>query len=374
MRDPRVRTSYVWLTAGVVALCVGAAVISVVLDSDPPVGWVRAGSVREVADQRVTFIPEIPAYVVDRGERPIALFARSPQNGEPVRFCSSSGWFEDLLHGSMFDGLGRYVLGPAPRGLDRFEVHLVDNEVWIDSTNIYVGPPRGNRQLTPAGPFCRSEGQSESDGPIALNLPQAGVAVGNDERVVLIGLDGTIVAELNGYELAGNPGAPGIWLRRGQRYFELNIDPSSGGLLERVPAHRARGAMYEEGREPVLGLPPRISTPDAAVAGHWRYTITSSSGANLAQWSGECEVPFAYWIDRSGTMQLVTGGRDVSKSPESVALGWTRGHRAVAFLPHGGCGSTNATPGVYLYAGPGQGRLLYRASDRALADSWGLGL
>jgi hypothetical protein len=125
-------------------------------DETPRPGWIRAGSANEIASRRVTFVGEIPAYVVTTTEGPIALYARSPHLGEPVRFCASSGWFEDDRHGTMFDGLGRYELGPAPRGLDRLALHVVAGDVWIDPANISIGPPRGVHSLHPSGPFCRA--------------------------------------------------------------------------------------------------------------------------------------------------------------------------------------------------------------------------
>lgn len=362
------------VAACLLALSAGAVGIALkVIDTGSPEGWVRVGSTSELAERRVTFIREIPAYVVDRRSGPIALLARSPQNGEPVRYCSSSGWFEDHRHGSMFDGLGRYVLGPAPRGLGRFEIHVIDNEVWIDTTELFIGQDRGERSLTPAGPFCRDEGAGKADVRILADVPDAGVAVGTYDGVALIDLDGTVVAMLKGYEVAGNVGAEGVWFRRGHRLFRFHVDAGVRGLLERVREAMARDAMYDEGPEPRLASPAGAA-PGQAPAGHWRYAVRSPSGTTLAQWSGECEVPMAYWIERSSPGELVTGGTDVSTAPESVALGWTDDGTAVVLLPEGACGSTARSPGVYAYSSPGDGRLMYATRGRVFVDSWGLGL
>ena len=54
----------------------------------------------------------------------------------------------------------------------------------------------------------------------------------------------------------------------------------------------------------------------------------------LAQWSGECEVPLAYLATlQSGPPVPITGA--TTDAPESFALGWTRGDRALVLLPEG---------------------------------------
>jgi nitrite reductase/ring-hydroxylating ferredoxin subunit len=124
----------------------------------PGSSWVRAGSMSEVQRHRVVYVPEARAFVVaSPSTNLLALYARSPHLGEAVRYCASSGWFEEQAHGSMFDGLGRYVLGPAPRGLDRFGVRVIDGSVWVDTSNLMLGSPRGSRDPHPSGPFCRSQ-------------------------------------------------------------------------------------------------------------------------------------------------------------------------------------------------------------------------
>lgn len=126
--------------------------------SSPGPSWVRAGSVSEVQRRQVVYVPEARAFVVAASSTsPLALYARSPHLGERVRYCASSGWFEDRAHGAMFDGLGRYILGPAPRGLDRFEVRVIDGDVWVDTANLMLGPPRGSGDPHPSGPLCTSQ-------------------------------------------------------------------------------------------------------------------------------------------------------------------------------------------------------------------------
>lgn len=118
-------------------------------------GWVRVGSIQDVRSQSVVLLPDVPAYVVvDPPRTPMALLARSPHLGERVVYCPSSMWFEDPAHGDKFDRLGNYVLGPAPRGLDRLATLVQDGVVWVNPNEITLGPPRGPHDTKPAGPFC----------------------------------------------------------------------------------------------------------------------------------------------------------------------------------------------------------------------------
>jgi Rieske Fe-S protein len=146
------------LVIGVVAvsLLLGLAVVrSLVSERSPGPGWVRVGSIQDVRSQGVVPLPEVPAYVViDPPRAPIALLARSTHLGERVTYCRSSGWFEDPAHGTKFDRLGNYELGPAPRGLDRLATLVQDGVVWVNPNEVTLGPPRGSHDIQPTGPFC----------------------------------------------------------------------------------------------------------------------------------------------------------------------------------------------------------------------------
>jgi hypothetical protein len=209
---------------------------------------------------------------------------------------------------------------------------------------------------------------SSNGAPILLgNLPEAGVVVGSGHRVTFVDLEGTTDAILRGFEVAGNPGSPGVWLRQHRNYFLLDVD--QGALVPR-PASEARMVIYDEGREPQLASPPTQRHRNGEPLGHWRYAYRSSSGVTLAQWSGECEVPTAYWIDESGTARIVTGERSVTHAPESLALGWSPDQRAVLLLPQGTCGGGANPPGIYLYSAPGVGRLIFETQPASSADMW----
>ena len=146
------------LVIGVVAvsLLLGLAVVrSLVAEPSPGAGWVRVGSIQDLRSQGVVPLPEVPAFVVvDPPQTPIALLARSTHLGERLIYCRSSGWFEDPAHGTKFDRLGNYELGPAPRGLDRLATLVQDGVVWVNPNEVTLGPPRGSHDIKPTGPFC----------------------------------------------------------------------------------------------------------------------------------------------------------------------------------------------------------------------------
>lgn len=151
-----------WLLISVVAVLAGLVGVAlgrflpVFETASPGEGWVRVGSIQEVRTEGVVSLPEVPAYIVAGPPRtPIALLARSTHLGRPITYCRSSGWFEDQAHGSKFDRLGNYVLGPAARGLDRVATIVQDGAVWVYPNAIMLGAPRGTYNgQPPAGPFC----------------------------------------------------------------------------------------------------------------------------------------------------------------------------------------------------------------------------
>ena len=99
--------------------------------------------------------------------------------------------------------------------------------------------------------------------------------------------------------------------------------------------------------------------------GHWRRAVASPDGATLlAQYSAECEVPLAYFVD--------VATREVTPvSPaaqESVAVAWNDDGRAGVFFPGGGCGTGNERPGLYLVSL--DGRLEFVTDDVAEVERW----
>jgi cytochrome b6-f complex iron-sulfur subunit len=86
----------------------------------------------------------------------VALSQKCPHLGCAVKWCASSGWFECPCHGSRYNPVGELERGPAPRGLDRHPVRLVEGVIEVDTATVYLGPPPGTMTTDqPAkGPHC----------------------------------------------------------------------------------------------------------------------------------------------------------------------------------------------------------------------------
>ena len=90
----------------------------------------------------------------------MALYQKCVHLGCRVPFCGSSKWFECPCHGSKYNQAGEYALGPAPRGMDRFKVSVTDGVLYVDTSVVVLGPPRGTDTINqpPEGPFCVATG------------------------------------------------------------------------------------------------------------------------------------------------------------------------------------------------------------------------
>ena len=113
---------------------------------------------------------------------------------------------------------------------------------------------------------------------------------------------------------------------------------------------------------------PRGTRYKGQVVGHWRYAFDRGS-VRLAQWSGECEAPTAYWIE-GGTQTIVTGEGSIGEAPESIALGWLPGGRGAVYLGEGACGGRGDPPGIYAFTAPGRGTLLFETPRFASVEMW----
>ena len=117
--------------------------------------WVAdLGSLNE---KGVIYDPVLKVFVVANGREPVALSAIDPHLGHRDLYCSTSQTF-DGRHGEKFDRLGRYIGGPAPRGMDRLGVRLRGTGIYVDIGDRIEGPPRGAPHGKAEGPFCPEEG------------------------------------------------------------------------------------------------------------------------------------------------------------------------------------------------------------------------
>ncbi len=90
----------------------------------------------------------------------VALYQKCTHLGCRVPECTSSGRFECPCHGAVFNGVGEYVGGPAPRGLDRFAVAVEGGRVLVDTSTPLQGLPVGvtTVESDEAGPSCIQPG------------------------------------------------------------------------------------------------------------------------------------------------------------------------------------------------------------------------
>jgi hypothetical protein len=122
-------------------------------------------------------------------------------------------------------------------------------------------------------------------------------------------------------------------------------------------------ALDPNGRRTVLVPAPRFH--GKPMLGFWRSAIVSPDGRTiLAQWSGECEVPLAFFAPSAGGRpRPVVGASRPAEFPESVALGWTPNGRATVFFPVAACGSGIDRPGIYAVRPGGTSRLIVATDD-----------
>lgn len=98
------------------------------------------GAALPVPDPGTDVAEELP--LPDRSV--IALWRKCPHLGCQVpQVCDASKWFECLCHGSKYTVLGEKRDGPAPRGMDRFEVTAQGGRYVIVTRTIVSGPPPG---------------------------------------------------------------------------------------------------------------------------------------------------------------------------------------------------------------------------------------
>jgi cytochrome b6-f complex iron-sulfur subunit len=125
-------------------------------------GVVDAGPVVEFPEGTVRYFLNGRFYVISYGGSLYALYQKCTHLGCRVPYCDTSEMFECPCHGSVFNVLGEYIAGPAPRGMDRFPVTIEEGEVIVDTADLIEGPPKGmlTGPAVPAGPSCSGEGGS----------------------------------------------------------------------------------------------------------------------------------------------------------------------------------------------------------------------
>jgi hypothetical protein len=192
-------------------------------------------------------------------------------------------------------------------------------------------------------------------------------------RVDFVSLDGQVVARLYSATLYYQWTVPGwVIVRRHGWYFLLWVRAHE---LKPLPSERAGSDLvpqFQKGAYPGPGLQVALPLGGKRSGGHWEYALPSPDGSRLlAQWSGECEVPAAYFASADGSeVWPVVGGPTLADVPESRGLGWATDGRAVVHLMSGVCGE-GRRPGVYLFSESGPGSLLVPLPPDGTARMWG---
>jgi cytochrome b6-f complex iron-sulfur subunit len=85
-----------------------------------------------------------------------AVYQKCVHLGCKVPWCASSQWFECPCHGSQYNRVGERKSGPAPRGLDRFDVSVDGGLVSVNTGAVRIGPADGTNTTgqEAEGPHC----------------------------------------------------------------------------------------------------------------------------------------------------------------------------------------------------------------------------
>ena len=176
------------------------------------------------------------------------------------------------------------------------------------------------------------------------NVPSDGIVVNQAGVATFRSLDGRTGVPMPGFRLTMVTGSRS-WLTAKDGSTWL-FDTAARQLVQHEQQYDAF-----DGIELLPGL------PRAEKRGHWRYVLPGPDGQLLGQWSGECEVPSVYVLDRQRRRRLVSpAGEHVN----AHARGWTRAGQAVIEFPESPCGTGLPAPGLYLETRPGKYRLLAR--------------
>ena len=140
----------IWSIGGVIAL--GMTIPAIAYLVGPAIKkaqeqvWIRLGSVLKVeigvptlfkvkVQQRTGWIvneEEISVYVLtEDGRNYIAMSNICTHHGCRVRWISEQNGFFGPCHNAIFDHEGEVVSGPPPEPLERYEVKIEDNQLYI---------------------------------------------------------------------------------------------------------------------------------------------------------------------------------------------------------------------------------------------------
>ncbi len=122
-------------------------------------GVVRTVPPESVPEGDVVEVRAARAYLTKIDGEVVALSETCSHLSCRVPWCASSGRFECPCHGTVFNRAGDHLAGPAPRGMDRYPIAVVDGVIEIDTSSAEPGDPPGTVTIDePArGPACAEE-------------------------------------------------------------------------------------------------------------------------------------------------------------------------------------------------------------------------
>ena len=267
----------------------------------------------------------------------LALYRKCPHLGCQIpHLCDKSHWFECLCHGSKYTVLGEKRDGPAPRGMDGFDITVDSGGIYIvDTSQIITGPPVGTVTSTTARP-TRCSTAPASD---AMRLKTLGVVPDHRARPV----HGLLLGHrLRPPRTAGSSGEGGAArLRRrsssGRHAAhpanrQLRPVPRAGGQGRRGGRHRGQGVRTSIRPSIATSLTtnPTTSTSSSASAGSWcRAMPTRRCPPGATEVGGRADRPADRRAHRPGRDWATGGrGRAPARTPPEHRGGGRRGlHR-----------------------------------------------
>ena len=147
-----------WLLAISTVVVVVAAVVSVATDDSatddrslavldvPSIGDTEPGFLRDGRPVFITHDVDGTVMVIE------AVSTHNPD--DPMAWCASSRTIDAVQHGARWDAQGRYVAGPGPKDLGRYQIRLLADREELDVVAYVDPPPRSESPDRIAGPSC----------------------------------------------------------------------------------------------------------------------------------------------------------------------------------------------------------------------------
>lgn len=247
-----------------------------------------------------------------------------------------------------------------------------------------VDQPTSTTEATSA----EDQDETSYEGPIFNELPKAGFAVVEEQRLALFDHDGDQLATVRSpvtSELGTRPGFNAVVVRPDPHFEFAEGDPAEAppGCDTAAGAGGVRVALCggtEQQRSRIMQVAPNgestlvAEAPPGAGGGHWRWAVPSPDGRwLLAQWSGECEIPSAWLVAlQGGRLHSVDGASTLEDAAMSTGVSWASDGTAVVQFHGEGCGQSSERPGVYRVEPEGLQRdMLHEEGERtSRAYAW----